>query len=919
MSANYRFDIARLPIGAGERIAEQVRGLALESATLTDQATRVLAGSRFVTRWAQRYPEAFVRLLGDGFPSEITAPEQAALTRDTDLDGVLRNVRNRVMVCLSARQTLQRDAPEHTVSELSLLADTLVQVALDRHWAALVADRGEPRDVHGQPVRPLIFALGKLGGNELNFSSDIDLIAAHTASGTMGQRSVDDGMARLVRRLTTTLSQLTADGFVFRVDWRLRPFGSQGAPSVSLAALDSYFEVHAREWERYAWQKARCMAGDIAAGEAWLESIRPFIYRRYIDFGQIAGLRQMKDEIDRDVRSRGREQDIKRGWGGIREMEFSIQAQQLVHGGARPSLQQRSVMAAMQALVTEQIIDVEFAERWRAHYWFLRRVENAWQAVDDAQSHVLPVDEEPRQRLLVALGYGSWADFEEALQRVRSDVRAHFLDLFTPEDEDDLPLPARELLRALENDLPQCPPAFASLAEPLGQLARAAQRRISEAPARTRTLTMAVRLIDASPDDETAARVIAVLEAVCGRIHYVTLLEEHREARRELVELCRRSREIASELARQPALLIELCTPESLYNPPSRATLRAHIRRQLMASDQSDFEEQLDQLRRIRHAVALRIGAADVMHALPLMRVSDHLTELAEEIVRGALQIATAQMRQRYPQLGELPFAVVAYGKLGGMELSYSSDLDLVFVYRQEPIPGVDTDPQVFFTRLAQKLINALATQTQAGRCYEVDMRLRPNGNAGLLVTSVTAFIRYQREQAWTWEHQALVRSRAVAGSPAVMEDYARLRADVLAQPRDPDALRTDVCTMRDKMRRELARGDAQFHPKHMAGGMIDIEFFSQWLVLAQAHAVGALTRFSDVLRILEVAAANDVLSEASAQSLGDRYRALRARVHAHALGSDDDVGLPAAPPELEALFGAGEDAAEVSATEGRR
>lgn len=899
--------LPRLPQAAQENIISLLDSFKLDGRPREEMA-RCMASSRYLSQWAKSHPADFASLVAQDFAIDFTAQPATksleALEKQHGLDTALRLFRNRGMVCLTVRQCLQRDTPERTVRLLSQLADVLVAFALQCHWQRLVEERGQPHDSAGRPIQPMVFALGKLGGRELNFSSDVDLIAAHTASGESPSTSVDDMMDRLVKRLTASLAKPQVQGFVYRVDWRLRPFGTQGAPSASLAALDNYFETHARDWERYAWQKARCIAGDVETGENWLESLKPFIYRRYIDFGQIAGLRAMKDEIDRDVRLRGREQDVKRGWGGIRELEFTVQALQLVHGGARPSLQQRGFVESLQALQEEAVVDEEFAAQWLTQYWFMRRVENCWQAVDDAQTHVLPSDEEPRQRLLIALGYDDWGAFETELQQVRTKIRAHFLELFTPESDADLNPPLLELLTQLQAEEPEWPAPFAGLSVELESLKRAAGRRCSDAEIRLRTLELGVRLVDAAPNDETARRVLKIVEAICGRVNYVAMLEEHRDARRELVELCHRSRQIAIELERRPALLVELCQPESLYAPPSRGELRAHIDRQLAAADADDIEEQLEQLRRIRLATALRIAAADVSHVLPLMRVSDHLSELAEEIVRGALTVATQQMQQRWPDLGELPFAVVAYGKLGGLELSYSSDLDLVFLYDDVDVPGADLAPQVFYTRLVQKLINALATQTGAGRCYEVDMRLRPNGNAGLLVTSLAAFEKYQHESAWTWEHQALVRARPIAGDPRVMQQFTELRTGLLRSVRDVDKLRADVLEMRQKMRKELAPKNGEFNPKHSPGGMVDVEFFAQWLVLAQAPDHPGVEHFSDVLRILESAESTGVIAADTRQMLAERYIALRACVHAHALGSDEQMEeLPEAPPCLAEFF----------------
>lgn len=905
-SPNYHLDLETLPSALRERSLELLHDLgeSMDSAR-AESILRCLLASRFVSHWARRNPGDFCALL------DAPDPQDPPSADDADL----RRYRNREMVRLACAQVRGRYTPAQIVEALSRLADRSIATVVDHHWQHLCARKGQPHDAHGRPIRPLVFALGKLGGGELNFSSDVDLVFAHSAAAAPSSVAVEPLMAKLVQRVTRSLSEPMEEGFVFRVDLRLRPFGSQGAPSFSLAALDSYFETHARDWERYAWQKARCVAGDIAVGECWLEGLTPFIYRRYIDFGQLAALKQMKDDIDADVRHKGREQDIKRGWGGIREMEFTVQALQLIHGGARPSLQQRSLILALTALHAEQLVDTQFAHDWAKHYWFLRHVENCWQAVADAQSHVLPLEEESRQRLLAALGYARWEEFEADLQTVRSQVRSHFLELFTPVDEAPLPRPMQQLLAALESPAEQAWPApFMDLDSELRALKLAAQRRFRADAAQSEAFELALRLLDQAPDDATARRVLALVTAICGRPQYLSLLREHPEARRELLWLCQHSGTIATELVQHPALLVELCDVRTLYAPPTREALREHIQRQIAACDTEDDESVLEQLRRIRHAVGLRIAAADVAHALPLMRVSDRLTELAEEVVRAALHWAEARMRQRWPQLGPLPFAVVAYGKLGGMELSYSSDLDLVFVYRDGPIPGVDQDPQLFFTRLAQKLISALATQTGAGRCYEVDMRLRPNGNAGLLVTSLSAFARYQQESAWTWEHQALVRARPIVGQAEVIASFNELRLEILGRRREETALLEDIREMRARMLKEKIKG-AEFDDKQSPGGLVDIEFYSQWLVLAFAARWPALSRFGDVLRILESAAAADLIEEDTSDVLAERYRVLRERIHAQSLQSPEKPAqqLPALPL-LQRFFG--RDAAVVSTPE---
>ncbi len=836
------------------------------------QARRVLAASPFVRAWCLRHPQEIEGMLqGQTFalpPAEVLE----------DFDRELRLARNRAMVRIAWRELAAQVSAEHTVQALSELADVCLQACLDWHLQAMRGRHGVARQPDGEPAGFVILALGKLGGRELNFSSDVDLIFAYSAAGESdGARplSNEQYFIRLGQRIMRSMQDISEHGFVFRVDLRLRPFGEQGPIAHSLSALEDYYEAHGREWERYAWIKARVAAGDRGCGKRLIRMLQPFVYRRYLDYGSIAALREMKQQIDEQVRKRGHTQDIKLGWGGIREVEFVVQVFQLVRGGAEPSLRSSSLMQAMNAIGKLQLFPDERIEALRQAYWFLRRVENCWQAQRDQQSHVLPDDEEPRLALACALGYPSWDALDTALQHQRAVVHAQFAELFAePDNEAANP----DWQRWWQGET-QALPAADFVEDELESLRRRAHKRMTR-PEERHMLGELLALLAAQFEDVvTARRVLAVIDVLIGRANYVSLLRDSPVARRELLHLCARSEWLATEMQRFPMVLAELLDPIRLYAPDDREVLRERLQDHLASLPPEDIEARMDVIRRVRHGAMLRIAAADLSAALPIMRVSDRLSELAEEILAAALGEAELQMRQRYPELPELEFAVIAYGKLGGLELGYGSDLDLIFVYaaQQTDLP---LDPAVFYTRLAQKVIHFLATPTGAGRAYEIDTRLRPSGASGLLVTSVEGLRRYQLEKAWTWEHQALIRARPVAGSPALAAAFAATRSEVLTRPRDVTQLLQEVLEMRDKMRASLAPPQGEFDAKHSPGGIVDIEFLTQFAVLAHASDHPEIARHTDVIRILEALAATELIDGDQAQALAEAYRQLRMSVH---------------------------------------
>ena len=855
------------------------------------QWPRVFAASAFVREWCVRHPEDIAAMLADRRPEIDPQAEQA------DFERALRRYRNQVMVRIAWQEIADLVTPQDTVGALSDLADECLQQAVSWHEKAMQRRHGQPRLRDGSSAHFAVIALGKLGGRELNYSSDVDVIFAYTGLGESdGEKPLanEQYFVRLGQRVVSCLNDRSEHGFVFRVDLRLRPFGEQSPVAHSLASLEEYYEAHGREWERYAWVKARAVAGHRDTAEQLIKTLQPFVYRRYLDFGSIAAMRDMKAQIDEQVRKRGHEQDIKLGWGGIREVEFVVQVFQLVRGGAEPGLRSNSLMQAMAAVKKLGLHPAEDVDALREAYWFLRRVENCWQAQRDQQSHVLPDNEEPRLALACALGYDSWQALDARLQRDRAVVHAQFAALFAHHNDDES---VGESWRAWwRGDFDTAPAEFG--VRQLGEMRDKAERWFKRDEDRDAFGELLGLIVPHLEEAETTERVLAILEALIGRANYVTLLVDNAVARRELIQLCQRSPWLAQEMRLYPAVLAELLDPIRLYAPDERAVLRQRLRDNLDSLPADDIEARMDVIRRTRHATMLRIAAADVAAALPIMRVSDRLSELAEEILDAAMGEAVAQMRQRYPDLGEPNFAVIAYGKLGGLELSYTSDLDVVFVYDggSDDLP---LDPQVFYTRLAQKLIHFLATPTGAGTAYEIDTRLRPSGQSGLLVTSIQGLASYQREKAWTWEHQALIRARAVVGSEALRQQFEDLRREVLATRRERLKLLGDVRDMREKMRESLAPRDGSFHPKQSPGGMVDIEFLSQFAVLAHASSLPQVRWYTDVIRILEQLAQLELIDTADAEHLAEAYRQLRSITHQQFLtGQTQTTLLQAFEPE---------------------
>ncbi|MGD8570747.1 MAG: bifunctional [glutamate--ammonia ligase]-adenylyl-L-tyrosine phosphorylase/[glutamate--ammonia-ligase] adenylyltransferase, partial [Gammaproteobacteria bacterium] len=859
-----------------QRCGEHDAALAKGLADRQQELVQVWGCSEFVAKHCVANPALLADLVqstdlwrrySDAYYADTLRHELASCDTESTLHQRLRRFRNRELVRIAWRDIGGHADLLQTMFELSSLADACIVETLQVLHRWLTVDLGHPQDRDGNDQHLIVLAMGKLGAYELNFSSDIDLIFAYPQDGeTCGGRKAvanEQFFIRLGKQLIAALDQRTADGFVFRTDMRLRPFGKSGPLAISLDALENYYQTHGREWERYAFIKSRIVSGDPDPSSELVAMLRPFVYRRYLDYGVYESLREMKQLIVAEVERKGLKDNVKLGAGGIREIEFIGQAFQLIRGGRDPQLQQKQILHTLDVLSARQQLPQYVVNELKQAYVFLRTTEHRLQEVRDQQTHELPRGEDDRHCLALSMGFDSWSSFYSQLQHHRQRVREHFDQVFespqiSQSDQVDNALQLKHLwLQKLDDDK-----AVALLQELGYQDAGAVLKQVKVLwdSSATRALSKTGRqrldalmplLIAASAPYKDGAevfkRVLELVQAISRRSSYLALLLENPMALSQLIKLCSASPWIAHQLKQHPLLLDELLDPRTLYHPPNREELEQDLSARLSHIDEDDLEQQMDALRHFKQTSVLRVAAADVFGAVRLMVVSDHLTYIAETVVNHTLEMAWRHMVRRHgapsgaASAGDRPnFSVVAYGKLGGLELSYGSDLDLVFLYDADPNGFTQGDKSiangVFYARLGQRMIHILTAFTPAGDLYDVDMRLRPSGDSGLLVTHIDSFRDYQVKKAWTWEHQALVRARPVTGDDEVSEKFQQLRREVLAQHRDIGKLRGEVVDMRERMRKELAAKKSGFFDlKQGEGGITDIEFMVQYMVLARA------------------------------------------------------------------------------------
>ncbi len=886
---------------------------------------RVFSRSPFVADVCAKHPEWLVELLDFAAPSmpqsyyhqKVSEYVSQAKTED-GLAKALRCCRQFHMAAITISDVLNRQSIDASLLQVSSLANALIQQGYTWLYSSLCSKHGTPVGSHG-PMPMYILGMGKLGGHELNFSSDIDLIFTYPEKGETqgGKKSLEHQQffTRLAQKLIQALNKVTVDGQVYRVDMRLRPFGESGPLVLHFDAMEDYYQEQGRHWERFAMVKARVINSDDSSYEAALQAIlTPFTFRRYLDFTTLDALRNMKKLIATEIRRRKLNNNIKLGAGGIREVEFFAQSFQLIHGGREPSLQSKSLLTTLKALEENEIVENEVVEALKQDYLFLRKVEHTLQQYRDQQTQTLPEDEDQRQALIEVMGFPNYAQFLTHLDAVMARIHGHFNELI--EESQDAHDPQDSLfsaccdawqLQMVEHEFCQTfasylPPEDASRVQHLLLDFNQNQRRYLLGQRGEDTLNKLIPEIlyvlithNAQGVPYILKRVLGVISAITGRTTYLDLLLENPDVLKQLVRLCERSEWVANEIKRFPLLLDELLTPLYLEQQDtdivaSKNDYISELRQSLLRVEPDDVEAMMDTWRQFKLCQQLRIAASDISGSLPIANVSDKLTVLAEVVLEQVVHAAWHQISERFGVPNHLTadnsgFAVVAYGKLGGYELGYGSDLDLVFLHnapREATTTGAKSiEAQQFYIKLAQRIMHLLNTKTLFGQLYETDLRLRPSGNAGLLCCHLDGFKRYQQEEAWTWEHQALVRARGVCGDKTLLTQFADVRAEILGQPRDKAALRDEVCKMRTKMRQHLLNEKAQkVDLKQCVGGITDIEFMTQYWVLANASTIPSITRYTDNLRILNEAAQHGVIDDKQAKMLQDAYLALREQYH---------------------------------------
>ena len=882
---------------------------------------QVFALSDFVAAGCTRDPAIPVDLIDSGditrqYPKNEyhlkMGPTLSAAADEETLGRLLRCYRRREMVRIAWRDLSGWADLSQTVSDLSAFADACLDHALNMLYQWQCRRSGTPTAADGSKQRLVILGLGKLGARELNFSSDVDLIFAYpTAGDTRGAKESmgnDEFFTRLCRRLIKVIGQPTADGFVFRVDTRLRPFGESGPLVMDFETMEQYYQQQGREWERYALIKARAVAGDKKAGAFLLDRLNPFIYRRYLDYSVFESLREMKQMIALEVKRKGMENNIKLGAGGIREIEFFGQIFQLIRGGVNPALQNTGILAVLKTLAAERHVPPEVCDQLINAYVFLRDTENRLQSFSDQQTHKLPANDHDRLRLAISMDFPNMELFNTALKNHRDIVHGHFQMLLESGDSDngqkDIDNPSESIwpnppagqqainmLTAMGYDRPK------EVIKLMDYLKNDSETRALSPRGRRRLDQLVPRILKEIGRCEnplvTLHRIIDLIKTIERRTSYLALLLENPTALSHLVKLSAASPWIASFLARHPVLLDELLDPRTLYLPPEKIEMKSTLRRRLTQVPKDDLEYQIEQLCIFKQINVLRVAAADVTGTLPLMRVSDYLSEIAESILGEVVNLAWNHLVSKHGtpicrlgnQICDQGFVIIAYGKLGGLELGYGSDLDLVFLHAGtgEQTRGKEKaiDSAQFFNRLGQRVIHILTSHTRAGKAYEIDMRLRPSGSSGILVSHIEAFANYQFEDAWTWEHQALIRARPICGDDILANKFETIRQHVLARPRSREKLSAEVVDMREKMRKELMKPEnGVFDLKQDTGAMVDIEFLVQYLVLLNSHKYGGLLKWTDNVRLIQSLIETGTMDEITAHVLKHAYLIYRAAAH---------------------------------------
>ncbi len=849
---------------------------------------RLLECSLFSARLLSKNAQLLDDLLQNHRQSYVIVEMQqflsaANISDENSLKKALRQLRQRVILRIMYRDLNGLADLDEVITTTTNLAEITVNTATQYLQTWLQALHGKPLGESGTPQNLIVVGMGKLGGGELNVSSDIDLIFAYEEEGeTNGENKISnqDFFIKLAKKLIAAMDEITEDGFVFRVDMRLRPFGNEGILVSNLDALEDYYQNNGREWERYAWIKGRVITGPQAN---IYKLLRPFIFRKYLDYNALASMRDLKLQIHRDVAQKGQQDNIKLGRGGIREIEFIAQVFQLIRGGRDASLQIKPTLEVLKLLKNKGLLQEKAADELTAAYVFLRNLEHRLMYVEDAQTQDLPKSDEAKARIASAMNYKDWTVLISELKEHRKIVAQHFDATFSDKNQHETSketaiwqglIEKETALQALSYK------GFNDAAQTLSHLqVLRNSNRFQQLPELSRQrfdalMPLVIRQSALEKNADVALlRTIILLENICRRASYLALLAEFPDALHLVIKLCAASPWLAQYLAAHPILLDELLDTQTLYAAPDFVKMQVELSEK-MQDLQNDAEAQMDVMRHFKHAAILRFAAQDLAGKLKLETLSDYLSALADTILQVSLQTIWQTLKFRHCETPK--FAVIGYGKLGGKELGYVSDLDIIFLYDDAYENAAEN-----YARFAQRINNWFNSLTNAGLLYETDLQLRPDGNSGLLVSSVAAFREYQLHKAWVWEHQAITRARFVAGDAAIGDAFDVIRYEVITQTRDIQKLKTEVIAMREKIRlAQHFKGD-MFDIKHSIGGIIDVEFIVQYLVLAHAQQYAQLTENIGNIGLLNVLGELKIIDKTLAKKVADAYRGYRKLIHA--------------------------------------
>lgn len=922
-----------------ERIKGRLTEQQLSVFDKRDDFPFVLAMSDFIANTIFSYPNECTLLVENGAldaPSVVTDLKEFTdeylneKLPEFELKKRLRIVRRTRAMVIAWRELCGYSKLEDVFSDLSYMASTLVLKTLSIVRAQIVAVFGDALCSDGTPMPLLTLGMGKLGGGELNFSSDLDLIFAYPYEGeTQGKiRSLThrEFFTRIVQQSANLLSDKTVDTFAYRIDLRLRPFGDAGAMVNSFDALQVYYETQGRTWERYALVKAKLLGDDSVNGpyaQELINLLRPFVFRRYLDYGAVQSLRKLKHMIESEVRRRNLKDNFKLGSGGIREIEFIAQVFELMRGGRFAELRERSLIKTLDAISALELLPEEVTHNLKNAYAFLRHLENVNQEFSDKQTQTLPDTQKDRLRLITCLGYDSFESFLTDLDKVMNYVHGEFKKVVADEEHDNYTIANFEIWEAQNSvdDLEEKLKEFIKNKDEAKDLANnilSLKQNLTRMPVgpvgRETLLELMPKVITLIGKEDGSAdlfkRISGLIEQIALRTPYMQLLRDNNEVLERFIELLKENHFASELITAHPILLDELFIPQYFTAPPSVNEYSAMLQERLLRIEKDDLEAIMEELRLFKKIMVFRIALSDKAGKLPLMKISDALTFLAQAIVKQLLSLAWTQTAAKYGEpegqsIDDPGLAIIGYGKLGGIELGYKSDLDMVFIRKQcdgmtngERPVSVD----LFYQRLVQRLLHLSTTKTIGGILYDLDMRLRPDGDTGLLISDVQSFEQYQLSRAWTWEHQALVRARPIAGSLNIINEFERIRTEILRCKRDESKLKDDVVQMREKMRAHLDRtSDALYDIKQGPGGMIDVEFISQYLLLRYAPVNEDMILWTDNVRILEECARLSIISEELKDTLINAYIDIR-KIY-HELSLADLPRLVSMQNRLEATY----------------